>query len=190
MPAMTTDAMSTAAQLWEWLRANDLPNWIATAFALIVWPVVLFLWQRRRIRSIVGLEVHFFRGSITINGKKFPAVDVRFTNHTGAVAYVREVRIRDCTANFPVPLEAARDVSSNSYHLKFNYGDGAFVHREVTLQTTESAQSCMPVAASPADTFFAHVQPWYWRVIRRHTYFVLEYTALVGSARHLVSTRY
>lgn len=187
---MFVEEINAAVRLWQWLRANDLPNWIAIAFSLIVWPVVLFLWQRRRVSSVEGLEVHFFRGSIQINGKDFPAVDVRFTNHTGAVVYVREVRVRSCTAKFSVPLEAARDVSSNSYHLKFNYGDGAFVHREVTLQTTESAQSCMPVAASLSDAFFAYVQPWYLRLIRRHTYFILEYTALVGSSRYLVSTGY
>ena len=190
MRNMPTDAAATVASLLEWLRTNDLPNWIAIAFSLIVWPVVLFLWQRRRVSSIPGLEVHFFRGSIKINGNDFSAIDVRFTNHTGAVVYVRGVRVRGCTANFPVPLEAARDVSSNSYHLKFNYGDGAFVHREVTLQTTESAQSCMPVAASLPDAFFVHVQPRYLRLLRRHAYFVLEYTALVGSSRYLVSTRY
>jgi hypothetical protein len=187
---MPAEDVATVIRFWEWLRANDLPNWVAIAFSLIVWPAVIFLWQRRRVSSVAGLEVHFFRGSIQINGKDFSAVDVRFTNHTGAVVYVRGVRVRDCTAKFPVPLEAARDVSSNSYHLKFNYGDGAFVHREVTLQTTESAQSCMPVGTSLSDAFFVHVQPWYLRLIRRQTYFVLEYTALVGSSRYLVSTRY
>ena len=187
---MLADTLATVAKFWQWLRANDLPNWAASAFSLIVWPVVLILWQRRRVNSVAGLEVHFFRGTITIGGKTFPAIDIRFTNHTGAVVYVSGGRVRDCTANFAVPIEAARDVSSNSYHLKFNYGDGAFVHREVTLQTSESAQTCMPVTVSPADSFFTHARPWYLRVIKWRTYFVLEYTALVGSTRYLVATRY
>jgi hypothetical protein len=187
---MSAESLAAIAKFWEWSRANDLPNWVAAAFSLILWPLVLFLWQRRRVNSVAGLEVHFFRGTITIGGKDFPAVDIRFTNHTGAVAYVSGVRVRDCTTQFLVPLAAARDISSNSYHLKFNYGDGAFEHREVTLQTNATAQSCMPVTVSPPDSFFAHARPWYMRAIKWRKYFILEYTALVGSTRHLVATRY
>lgn len=167
-----------------------MPNWVATAFSLIVWPLVLVAWQHRRVNSVPGLEVHLFRGTVRIGSKEHAAVDLRFTNHTGSVAYVRGVRIKDCTAAFSVPTDAARDVSADSYHLKFNYGDGDFKHREVTLQTNESAQSCMPVESPRDEDFFKYKRSLLARVFRRHRYFVLEYTVLVGSSRHLVTTRY
>jgi hypothetical protein len=187
---MLAELLSPLAKLWDQLRANDVPNWIAMAFSLVVWPLVLFAWQHRRVRSIQGLEVHFMPGTITIAGKAFPAVDVRFTNHTGSVVYISNVRIRNCSALFPVPTDAARDVSSDSYHMKFNNGDGAFIHREVTLQTSGSAQTCMPASAPPGSSFLTYTSPWYLRLLRRRRYFVLEYTALVGVTRRFVTTRY
>jgi hypothetical protein len=187
---MLEELLALAARFWASLRANDLPNWVATAFALVVWPLVLVAWQQRRVNSIPGLEVHFYPGSITISDKPFPAIDVRFTNHTGSVVYVSGMRIQNCSSLFPVPTAAARDVSSNSYHMKFNYGDGAFIHREVTLQTDGSAQTCMPVLTMPADRFFTHVRPWYARLLRQRRYFVVEDTALVGNTRHRVAMRY
>lgn len=187
---MLANLFSSSNEFWEWLRANDLPNWVATAFSLVVWPIALLIWHRRRVNSVAGLEVHFFQGHITIAGKAFPAIDVRFTNHTGSVVYVSGVRVRNCSTAFPVPMEAARDVSSDSYHLKFNRGGGAFEQREVTLQTNETAQTCMPVVVTPSDQFFRHIQPWYLRLFGLRKYFVLEYTALMGNTRFLVATRY
>ena len=177
-------------RLWDWSRANDLPNWAATAFSLIVWPLVLISWQRRRVNSVAGPEVHFLPGGITIHGDEYPVVDIRFTNHTGSVVYVSGARVRACTRAFAVPTAAARDVSSNSYHLKFNYGDGAFTHREATLQTAKTAQTCMPAANAPDEAFLRFQPHWLARLFRHHKYFVLEYTALVGNSRYLVSTRY
>lgn len=187
---MAADLWTSIVLLWEWARANDLPNWTATAFSLIVWPLVLVAWQRRRQNSIPGLEVHLFPGKITIGDAQVPAVDIRFTNNTGSVVYVSGARIRACTSAFPVPTAAARDVSSDSYHLLFNYGNGQFVHREVTLQTAGTAQTCMPTATPPDETFLRYRRSWLARLARKHMYFVLEYTALVGSTRYLVTTRY
>src|SRR5262245_22077401 len=130
---MPADVWSTLVKWWDWSRVNDLPNWAATAFSLVVWPLVLIAWQRRRVGSAPGLEVHFFPGTITIGANQHAAIDLRFTNHTGSVTYVSGVRIRACTIAFPVPTDAARDVSSDSYHLKFIDTNGQFNRREVTL---------------------------------------------------------
>lgn len=182
----TTDAMLS---LWRWLRENDLPNWLIFAFTAVLWPLALFAWQRRRVTGVAGLDVNFVTGQITIDGKAYPAVDIHFTNHTGSVAYIRGVRVRDCTKRFYVPPAAARDIARNSYQLKFNDGAGHFLLREITLQTNGSAQTCMPSALMPLE-FFQHSLPWYARKLRRRKYFTLEYTAMVGTTRHSVATAY
>jgi hypothetical protein len=181
--------MSSLAQVLSWLRANDIPNWIALAFT-VLWPVALFVWQRRKVTGVPGLEVHFTPGDINIDNKPYKAVAVRFTNHTGAVSYVSGVRVTRCTQAFPVPIEAARDVAGNSYHLKFQRPSGAFDLKEATLQTGESAVSVMPATASMPDEFYTHTPSWFSRRVGRRKYFVLEYTAMVGNTRFGVATYY
>jgi hypothetical protein len=182
--------LSCAASIWAWARENDIPNWVVVAFTGIGWPIALFLWHRRTVNSVPGLEVHFAAGKITIGDKPYSAVDVQFTNHTGAVAYVSGARIRSCTRVFPVPVEAARDIAKGSYHLKFIRENGAFDLREVTLQTSASAKTCMPTTPELTGEFYTHSPSWVARLSRHQKYFVLEYTAMVGTTRYAVATVY
>lgn len=181
--------MSWVQSAWTWARANDIPNWIAMAISAIVWPAIVILWQRRRVNGVRGLEVHFVGGSITIDGNPHAAVDIRFMNHTGSVVYISGVRIRGCTKSFHVPTDAARDIAANSYHLKFMDDGNAFRLREITLQTNETRKTCMPASSLPAG-FLNYSPPFWRRLFRCQKYLVLEYTAMVGNARHFVSTRY
>jgi hypothetical protein len=174
---------------WRWLRENDLPNWVIFAFTVVLWPVALFAWQHRRANSIPGLEVHFSSGKITIGEQPHHAIDIRFTNHTGSVVYVSGVRIRNRSKRFYVPLDAARDIAGDSYHLKFIDTQGQFRLREITLQTNDTAQTCIPSGFVGLE-FLGYVPPWYARVLRRRKYFILEYTAMVGTTRHFVATAY
>ncbi len=176
--------------LWNVARANDLPNWFAVAFTAVVWPLALLYWHRRRVIGVPGLEVHFFPGKIKVNCTDLAAVDIQFTNHTGSVVYVSGPRIRDCSAAFRVPREAARNIADSSYHLKFMDTAGQFVMREVTLQTSMSAKTCMPAPPILAHDFFTHRVIWLTRLLRRRKYFVLEYAVMVGTTRRLVATRY
>jgi hypothetical protein len=153
---MPTDMYTWVADTWSWLRNNDVPNWLVVAFTIVLWPLALFLWQRRKVNGVPGLEVHFAPGNITIGGKPFSAVDMQVTNHTGSVVYINRVRIRDCTRAFPVPVEAARDIAENSYHLKFMNADRQFVQREVTLQTNASAKTCMPATDPLPKEFYTY----------------------------------
>jgi hypothetical protein len=187
---MADSLIACAANLWTWARANDIPNWVVVAFTGIAWPITLFLWHRRKVNSVSGLEVHFVAGNITIGDRAHSAVDVQFTNHTGAVTYVSGARIRSCKRAFPVPVEAARDIARGSYHLKFIRENGAFDLREVTLQTGASAKTCMPTTQELSSNFYTHSPSWAARLFRHHKYFVLEYTAMVGTTRYAVSTVY
>ena len=183
-------SLSWLVSTWHWARTNDLPNWFVFAFTVILWPVALILWQRRKANGVPGLEVHFSEGQITFGGKSHRAIDIQFTNHTGSVVYVSGVRIRGCTNAFPVPVEASRDVAENAYHLKFMNDNGQFANREVTLQTSAVTKTCMPVTVALSSRFFGHSSSWLYRRLRRRRYFILEYTVMVGTARHSIATRY
>ena len=187
---MFTDAASMFVNAWNWARTNDLPNWFAFGFAVILWPIALILWQRRKVNGVPGLEVHFATGQITFGGRSYDAIDVQVTNHTGSVVYVSGVRVRGCTRSFPVPVEASRDIAENSYHLKFMDDKGQFVLREITLQTSATAKTCIPVARVMPAQFFGYSSSWWARCLRHRKYFVLRYTAMVGTARYSVATLY
>jgi hypothetical protein len=187
---MTNGIFNYFAELWAWTRANDISNWITVAFTAIVWPIALFLWHRRKTNSVPGLEVHFVAGGIKIGEKDFPAVDIQFTNHTGAVVYISGARIRSCTKKFPVPVEAARDIAQGSNHLKFLGSGGHFSLREVTLQTNETRKTCLPTTSALEDDFYSYSPIFIRRLFRFQKYFVLEYTVMVGTERYCVATVY
>ena len=187
---MAPDTASWIQSAWQRAKENDLPNWAAVAFTAVLWPVALLLWHRRKVNGVPGLEVHFAPGQISIAGNPYSAIDIQFTNHTGSVVYVSGARVRRCTKAYPVPSAAARDIAGNSYHLKFMDDQGQFVRREVTLQTNTSAKTCMPAPTSLPPEFFIYSPYRLGRLIGFRRYFVLEYTAMVGTAKHLVATRY
>jgi len=176
--------------VWSWAKANDLPNWFAVAFTAVVWPIALFLWQRRTVNNIPSLEVRFTEGRITIHGKPFDAIDIELINNTNSVVYLSGARIRKCSPAFQVPVDADRDIAENSYQACFMDQNGHFVTRQTTLQTTERAKTCIAVLPKPDPTFFTYSAPWYRRLVRRPKYFILEYTAMVGTKRYAVSTLY
>lgn len=187
---MLSDLAASLTNLYADAKANDLPNWFALAFTAVLWPVVLFLWQRRKVNGVPGLEAHFVAGHISFGGKSYDAVDINFTNHTGSVVYISGARIRSCTRAFPVPVEASRDVAANSYRLKFLDSTGNFTMREVTLQTAEAVRTSMPAASPMPVAFFGYAPLSFARYFRYRKYFVLEYTVMVGTSRYLVATYY
>jgi hypothetical protein len=176
--------------LLEVARRNDLPNWLALAFTVVLWPSALLAWNRRWVNGVPGLEVRFAKGSIRIGSNPHEAIDIQFTNHTGSVVYISNGRIRNCTAAFVVPLDADRDIAQNSHHLAFIDETGNFRMREVTLQTNAAAKTCIAAPSGMPESFYRYAPPWYARVVRRQKYFVLEYVAMVGTSRHSVATLY
>lgn len=105
--------------VWQWLKNKDLPNWIIFSFTAIVWPLVLFYWNKRKFNNIPNLEVSLAKASITINKKSHSAIDINFLNNTGAIVYLTLARIKKCTKSFNVPTDASRDIAENSHELKF-----------------------------------------------------------------------
>ena len=177
--------------LWSWLRIHDIPNSLGFLFSLIVWPLVLFWWHHRKRNSIPGLEVHFTKGAITINGSDHSAVSVTITNHTGSVVYISGPSIRRCSKFFPIPTQAAADIGGDSHHLAFYPPGGNQLRlREITLQTNDAAQTEIPVTNPPEESFYKHRSNLFRRLLHWPRYFILEYVAMVGTKRYLVSTIY
>jgi hypothetical protein len=180
-----------AIDLWNWTKANDLSNWIVVAFTLVVWPLALIAWSRRKVNNVPHLEVTILPGNIVIGGHPHVAVAIDFTNHTGSVVYITGTRIKECTSQFSVPTDASRDIAEGSYHLSFlDAASGGFDHRELTLQTNESGRTAIAVTAPMPPGFYTYRAPRYRRFFRSPKYFILEYTAMVGASRHAVATVY
>jgi hypothetical protein len=176
--------------VWTWAKANDLPNWVAVFFSAILWPLALFLWNRRKVNNIAHLEVQFAPGQIQIHGKPHTAVSIDFINHTGSVVYLTGARIKRCSSLFRVPIDAGRDIAEGSYHLQFMDQSGSFVHREKTLQTNEGGHSCIATLSDLPDSFYTYSAPRWRRMLRLRKYFLIEYTAMVGTTRRSVATLY
>jgi hypothetical protein len=179
-----------AVDLWNWAKANDLPNWVAVAFTAVLWPLALLAWNRRKVNNVPNLEVRVLAGNIQIGGNPHVAVTFDFTNHTGSVVYIAGGRIKKCTHRFSVPVDASRDIAEGSYHLSFMDANGGFVQRELTLQTNQSGRTVIAVTAPMPREFYTYRAPWYRRLLRTPMYFILEYTAVVGTSRHSVATVY
>lgn len=177
-------------EAWTWAKENDLPNWVAVLFTAILWPVALFVWNHRRVNNIAHLEVQFAPGKIQIHGKPHAAVSIDFTNHTGSVVYLTGARIKRCSPLFRVPIDASRDIAESSYHLKFMEPSGGFIYREQTLQTNQNAHTCIATISDLPESFYTYSAPWWRRAFRVRKYFLLEYTAMVGTTRRSVTTLY
>jgi len=185
-----TSTESCLIVAWEWLRANDLPNWVIFGFTAIVWPIVLFYWNRRRVNSITNLEVSLATAQIQINDNPHIAVDLVFLNNTGSVVYLSNVRVNRCTDSFPVSSDVRRDIAQNSHDLSFMDKNGGYVHPQSTLQTSGTAKTSVAVTQQLSGAFYQHKAPWYRRWFGIPKYFVLEYTAMVGTKRYSVATVY
>jgi hypothetical protein len=51
---------------WNWLRANDLPNWIVILITVILWPTVVFYWQRKKVNNVINRLCHSIRSNKSI----------------------------------------------------------------------------------------------------------------------------
>lgn len=187
---MPDQTESICLMIWLWLKNNDLPNWITFAFTVIVWPLVIFYWSKRKVNNISNLEVSLAKASIMIDGRDHSAIDINFLNNTGAVVYLTRARIKKCSQAFSVPIDASRDIAENSYELKFMDSNGRYIHRQYTLQTDQTVKSSLAVAQPFPDSFYSYRAPWWRKFLRCRKYFILEYTAMVGDKRYKVSTIY
>jgi len=177
----------------DYLRTHDVANWIILGFTGIVWPLVIYIWTKKSVNNIAGLEVVFRPGDIEIFGIKHKAISIEFINHTQSIVYITNASIRRNTTNFIIPSNAAKNIGDSSRHLNFETikdNNIYFNKREVTIQTNGSARTCMAVETNIDDSFYNYKPELWRRFIKKPKYFIIEYTALVGDVRFKVSTVY
>jgi hypothetical protein len=180
----------TFYEAYTWLKDNDLPNWGVVILTVILVPLAVSWWSGRKVNNISGLQVSFERSPVdmTIGTVRHPAVYIVFSNRTGSVVYLNNPQLRNCSALFPIPSDAARDIGANARPLSFVKPDGGFEGHQITLQTGDQARTGIAVIAAMPGTFYDHRASRLRRIFRRHKYFVLEYTAMVGEKKYSVAT--
>jgi hypothetical protein len=153
---------------WNWLRDNDAPNWFVLAFSLIPWPASLYWWSTHKRQGIPHFGVHPQPpGQTAISGKSFDAVDLIFTNRTGRVVYLSRARLRECRKRFPIPLDAAKDISGGWRELKFNRSSpGLFTDDECILQTNDRVMTSIAVSQPMSQAFYSYRPGWVRRCFR------------------------
>ena len=143
---------------------------------------------------IPGLRVSFAPSSLSIGGNPYASVDIIFTNNTSLVVYLSYVRLKRFTSLVAVPLDTSgsKDISSNAMDLTFfDLSRQIFHYRQVTLDTGSDAKVSIAVSTQLTKKFFyTHRVPRLRRTLGLRKYFVLEYTAMVGTRKYSVETVY
>ena len=176
--------------IWSWLKDHDLPNWVNFALTLIVWPLVLFYWNNRKVNSIPNLEVSLAPSTIHINQSPYQAVDFNFKNNTGKIVYLTNPKISKASKSFPIPTAAARGIGKNSYELLFIDKNNHYTLTQIILQTAQMAKTSIAVDQQLPNTFYLYSPHCARKLISWSKYFKIEYIAMVGGKRYRVSMVY
>jgi hypothetical protein len=177
--------------IWHWLKANDLPNWIALTISSLVGPFLVLWWDRRTVQSVTGLEVARSPGNVEIVSgavrNAHPTVTLDFINHTGSVAYITDASVKVNSSAVRVPTDASLDTGRGTHHIAFMDPNGQFTIRELTLQPKERGRAGIVLTSPMPEAFYAYIAPWYRRWLGRPKYFKLYYAAMVGKDRYTIA---
>ena len=145
--------MDILLKIWNWLKFNDLPNWIVVIFSIIIWPLALFLWSKRVVGAVRNLQVVIVpAGGIIPTGQQCPYLVLKFNNNTGAVVYLSNLAIK-VSYRVRVHPDADKDVSTGNHVLKFAIKDGdAFNKLQATIDTGQKITTGLPLSNSYNDS--------------------------------------
>lgn len=179
----------------------DISNWFTLLFSIIIWPLALFLWNRRKIQSIANLEVSLTAGTLNIWREEssadgvpkridniHPALWFRFSNQTGSTVYLSNARLLKCSKILNVAIASTRDLSA-SYELNFSVGAN-LNQRQIILHTNDKSDTAIALDSKPSIEMLSFKPRLWRRIFRCPKYFCLEYVAMVGKMRYNVSTIY
>jgi hypothetical protein len=185
-------------EFWQWLREYDASNWFVIFVSLFAWLFFIRRLDSRKRQYIPNLEVQprQSQGSTTIGNRQFDAVEFVFSNRTGSTVYLYRAQLREHPKRFPIPHEAARDISgwrelkfgSQQYNVSNSSTTFAYVDHERVPQTNESATTVMAVSQKMDSTFYNYRPWWIHRWLRRPRYFLLQYTVMVGEKKYSVKS--
>lgn len=188
--------MDNISSIIKCLRANDLPNWIIFGFTVIVWPLAVFFWNRRKVNSIPNLIISLDKSTMIITnstnpkGISYPTVQFNFKNNTGQIVYLANPRIVKCSKSFSIPVDASRGIGENTYELNFMDANSNYTLQQYILQTNTIAVTGIAVNQQMPNDFFSYNPNWIRRLFYSIKYFKIEFTAMVGDKKYRVSTLY
>jgi len=134
-------------QIWNYLEMHDLPNWIVLCFSLIVWPIALYLWNKRTHSSIRNLQIIVDpAGGVIPTGESCPYLVFRFENNTGENVYLTNLAIKVTDLINP-HSNADKDLSTGNHTLKFAERDGEpFSRLQTTINTGNRVTTGLPLS--------------------------------------------
>jgi hypothetical protein len=178
------------AEIWQWAKEHDAPNWFSIAFSLVVWPIVLYWYSQRKRYEIPHLAILFSSSKTVIGEHCFDAVALTFRNLTGSVVFLSRARLREQYKNFSVPPQAVKDLSGWR-EIKFKEKTSDQLRDlEVVLQTNESAETSIAVSQPLVHEFYSYRRSKMRWLFRKPKFFTLEFTAMVGQKRYVVEAVY
>jgi hypothetical protein len=151
-------------------------------------------------KSKASLSLTWFTGKAKqaaigtqLSNPQFHAIDFEFINKTGSVAYLSRARLRENKKRFPIPKDAAKEISGGWHELKFQQpGTALLTEHECILQTNKSITTNIAISRPMDNAFYSYRPSWVWlrRRFRRPKYFLLQYTVVVGEKKYSVETVY
>ncbi len=139
--------MNILLNIWNWFKFNDLPNWIVVIFSIVVWPIALFLWNKRTVGAVRNLQVVVTpAGGVIPTGEQCPYLVLKFNNNTGEVVYLSNLAIKVSYIVKAHP-NADKDISTGNHVLKFALKDGDnFDKLQATINTGEKVTTGLPLS--------------------------------------------
>src|SRR5438046_4206476 len=174
------------------MSCNWIQFWLQFLLIAIVWPLAVWLWTKRKVASVNGLEIHLVSHEASINGTQYPGIIITFANKTGSVVYLSNARLLEQPRNLSLHPLTTRNISDSSCELKFRpaFTVEKFERRQIILQTEQDAQTWLPLAAQADNELFTYRPRRWLGVFRRPRYFRMTFLAVVGDARYRVSLPY
>lgn len=168
----------------EFLFASDMPNWITLLITLGV-PTLTWLWQKRRVSHVTGLEVSLHKSTMQMNSKKYPSVEFEFANKTDKRVTVMYPNIKNSTEKFNITKGATRDIGQGTYELKFLDQCNRYSQHRVEIDIEKNDRTALPLEKIDSELLSKKPNSFFPR-----KYFTLEYEVLCGKRWYKVSTNY
>jgi len=176
---------------YKWLQQNDLPNWIIFGIVSIVWPIILFLWKKRKYKHISNLQISLRADNITINGNNRNALRITITNMTNNTLFLSTFRIKNKRSNLQIHADSTRDFNTSYYpFLFFNPTNNRFEIKDIILYTGNSVYTAIALE-DPVNNSLLNFRPNILRkIFRIPKYYVVQYTVFMNDKRYFIKTRY
>lgn len=173
----------------EFLSASEMPNWITLILgASNLIGFLTWLWRKRKMSHVPGLEVSLSESTMQINSEESLAVGFEFANRTNKRVIVLHPTVKNRTELFTIAKRASEDIAQRTSELKFLDQCGGYSQHVVTIDTGQNAHTALPLKEIPPELISRFSKKP--SILFSRKYFTLEYEVLYGKRWYKVSTNY